>query len=348
MRDAVNKPNKLRKLISQMSKLNNVSIGLYDIDMLYVVILVFAGLLPFTGLLPPSIVQSSAIVFMYIALAQAWNIIGGVSGYPDFATVAYFGLGAYTVGIGQARFGLSFLVCLMLAFLLMLSIGIIISPVMKGDRPFYFAFTTLLLFVVVENVLYLWDPVRGFTQGVSGWPVSAEFSTTDLYLIMLILMVSFSLFVMVFKQTKVGYGLLTIKESNDIARSLGVNIKRYRVIAMSLYCGFVGVTGAFYSTLVGWVSTDVVLGLETTLIPITIVMAAGLGKVRRVLIAGLLILFGREAINRVFPEYSTAVFGGFIVVLALLLAKDVGSGMFQRFTRPTVSTSGSDQGDTQI
>jgi ABC-type branched-subunit amino acid transport system permease subunit len=88
--------------------------------------------------------------------------------------------------------------------------------------------------------------------------------------------------------------------------------------------------------------------MDTTLIPITIVMAAGLGKVRRVLIAGLLILFGREAINRVFPEYSTAVFGGFIVVLALLLAKDVGSGMFQRFTRPTVSTSGSDQGDTQI
>ena len=40
---------------------------------------------------------------MYVVLAQSWNFIGGLAGYPSFATAAFFGLGAYVSAVLQSR-----------------------------------------------------------------------------------------------------------------------------------------------------------------------------------------------------------------------------------------------------
>ena len=47
------------------------------------------------------LLRLATIVCMYAALAQSWNFIGGMTGYPSFATAAFFGLGAYTSGVLQ-------------------------------------------------------------------------------------------------------------------------------------------------------------------------------------------------------------------------------------------------------
>ena len=45
------------------------------------------------------LLRLTTIGFMYVALASSWNIVGGFTGYPSFATAAFFGIGAYASGI---------------------------------------------------------------------------------------------------------------------------------------------------------------------------------------------------------------------------------------------------------
>ena len=54
-------------------------------------------------------------VLMYVALAAAWNLIGGYTGYACFGQVGFFGLGAYTTAILMVHCGLSFWVALPVA-----------------------------------------------------------------------------------------------------------------------------------------------------------------------------------------------------------------------------------------
>src|ERR1700733_7516612 len=48
------------------------------------------------------LLRLTTIGFLYIALASSWNIVGGFTGYPSFATAAFFGVGAYASAILRA------------------------------------------------------------------------------------------------------------------------------------------------------------------------------------------------------------------------------------------------------
>src|SRR5918911_799450 len=70
-------------------------------------LLVLLGV-PFVG--SGYVVRFLTELFMLIVLAQAWNLVGGLSGYISFGHVVFFGLGAYTTGLLMERLGLPFAV----------------------------------------------------------------------------------------------------------------------------------------------------------------------------------------------------------------------------------------------
>src|SRR5216684_3030218 len=61
------------------------------------------------------------VACMYAILALSWNVVGGFAGYPSFATAAFFGFGAYTVGVllnNGVPLALSIPIALVASFLL--------------------------------------------------------------------------------------------------------------------------------------------------------------------------------------------------------------------------------------
>lgn len=314
-------------------KLERARITIYDyeIDLVPIIVLAFFMGLPIFNLLPSSLLTSFAVIFMITALALAWNIIEGFAGYPDFGLAAYFGAGAYILTIGLFRFDLpsqmvfgfpiSVYILIAVAFVLLSSIGILFAPLMKGRRPYYFAFSTLIVFEVIAQSFAIIPALQGYTPGSNGWPVGVTIDEQTAYFVMLFALFVITFFVSILKQSKIGYGFLTMKEDFSAARSLKIPVNRLRILAMGLYAGFVAVIGALYAMMIGWISPSVVFRIDYTILPIAIVFAGGPGNVRAVFLAALLVLFVREGIQTTIPDWSIALFGVFIIVLSLVVAR---------------------------
>ena len=104
--------------------------------------LVLGGLVVLV-LLPQYFLLSSeqrtlAGVFMFVALAQGWNLIGGFAGYPSFGNVVFFGLGGYTTAVLMAKSGVPFWVALPISALVGVAFAVlVVRPAGLLGKPYY-------------------------------------------------------------------------------------------------------------------------------------------------------------------------------------------------------------------
>jgi branched-chain amino acid transport system permease protein len=136
--------------------------------------LALAGL-AILALLPQYFLASSeqrtvAGVFMFVALAQGWNLIGGFAGYPSFGNVVFFGLGGYTTAILMAKSGVAFWLALPAAAVVGLLFAVLVGLPVLRLRGHYFAIATL---GVAEGTREVVVNVDGLTGGNSGITVPA-------------------------------------------------------------------------------------------------------------------------------------------------------------------------------
>ncbi|HKC19948.1 MAG TPA: branched-chain amino acid ABC transporter permease, partial [Candidatus Dormibacteraeota bacterium] len=109
-------------------------------------LLVIAGVAAMLGvqqLIEPGTQRLLTTVFMFVALAQAWNIIGGYTGYASFGQVAFFGLGAYIVAVLMNNYHASFWISLPIAIAGGVLFAILIGIPLLRLRGHYFAIATL-------------------------------------------------------------------------------------------------------------------------------------------------------------------------------------------------------------
>src|SRR5262249_61770056 len=97
----------------------------------------------------PQLVDRSQIrilttVAMFVVMASAWNLVGGLTGYSSFGNVAFFGLGAYTcaVAVDAHRLHLPMAVAIALAPLVPAAFAALVGlPLLRLRGP-YFAIAT--------------------------------------------------------------------------------------------------------------------------------------------------------------------------------------------------------------
>src|SRR5262249_20270562 len=110
------------------------------------------------------LLRLATITCMYAVLAQSWNFIGGLAGYPSFATAAFFGLGAYVSAILQVH-GLQSVAAWGCAGLIAMLFAAFIGGAILHLRGHYFALATL---VVAEMLREIVNTTPHFTGGGMG------------------------------------------------------------------------------------------------------------------------------------------------------------------------------------
>ena len=187
------------------------------------------------------------MVFLYVVLAESWNIIGGFTGYLSFGHVAFFGLGAYTTGFLMNKLALSPIATILSSipggFIAALVAFLIGYPCLRLRGP-YFAVVTLCFAFVVHMVVQNID----LLGGVEGLWLAAMKQPIHVirgifYELMLALMVTVILFVRWMEGAKLGRGLVTIREDEEVAQTLGIHTPRMKVLAFALSAFFPGVAG---------------------------------------------------------------------------------------------------------
>lgn len=107
------------------------------------------------------------LVLLFAAMAQAWNIVGGLANQISLGHAAFFGLGAYTSTLLLMRYGLSPWLGMLAAMALAAVVGGLLSLPTMRLRGHYFALATLAFGEVMRAIANTWASVTGGPVGIS-------------------------------------------------------------------------------------------------------------------------------------------------------------------------------------
>lgn len=214
-------------------------------------------------------------VAMFVVMASAWNIIGGLTGYASFGNIAFFGLGAYTVAVLVANFHWPFALALVLAPAVAGVFAVIVGIPLLRLRGHYFAVATLGVGVAVGEVVNNLEPL-GASSGITLPIVRSD-------LIFYYLMVAAAILAVVttwvILRTRFGYGLLAIRENEEAAAVIGVNTTFYKVAAFCIAGALTGLAGGIFAQWYSYVDQGNVFTISDNVQMILMAVIGGTGTV---------------------------------------------------------------------
>src|ERR1700681_2614345 len=205
-------------------------------------IAVAVGLLAVVPLITSSnVVLNFLVVALLIALvAQGWNVLGGYGGQYSFGHAAFFGTGAYATAILQARYGVN----AWLGFVIGIAAGALVGAVIgalsfrSGLKGSYFALVTLA-FAEVLRILASVAPITGAGVGTLvkldlRWQAFQFQSRAPFYWIILAFVALSLIVVKLLEGSRFGAYLVAVRENEDAARAVGIDVVMVKLLAMTL------------------------------------------------------------------------------------------------------------------
>ena len=221
---------------------------------------VFGALLLFPFAFPAHWVVNLAIfTVMYAGLASSWNLLGGFSGYLSLGHAAFFGIGAYAIGILFTHTGVG-AGYRPLVVLPAVGVGVALASVPVGwvalrVRAAAFAIVTISLLFVVQQLAF---NLRGLTKGSQGLalpfpPFPAATYERPFYWAMLAVF-ALAVFACWFvRGSKLGLMLHTVRDDEDRARGVGVDVTTAKVIAFALSVGLTAMLGGIWGYYISFI-----------------------------------------------------------------------------------------------
>lgn len=223
--------------------------------------LILLGLLLAFLLVAPLLVSnyilSVLILVLYFAYTgQAWNVMMGFAGQLSLGHSLYVGLGAYTAAALYVHFGIGPWAGVWIAILVSMAAGLVIGflAFRFGIGGVYFALLTIAFaeFTRVGFDHFMWvNGSGGFFLPVAQYTMNDPFnlrgSPTMFYYILLAITVLAFLFCRWLLTGRIGYYWLAIREEPEAAQTLGINIFRYKMIAVAISAGMTALSGVFFA-----------------------------------------------------------------------------------------------------
>lgn len=202
-------------------------------------------------------ILSVLILVLYFAYTgQAWNVMMGFAGQLSLGHSLYVGLGAYTAAALYVHFGIGPWLGVWIAILVSMAAGLVIGflAFRFGIGGVYFALLTIAFaeFTRVGFDHFMWvNGSGGFFLPVAQYTVNDPFnlrgSPTMFYYILLAVTVLAFLFCRWLLTGRIGYYWLAIREEPEAAQTLGINIFRYKMIAVAISAGMTALSGVFFA-----------------------------------------------------------------------------------------------------
>jgi branched-chain amino acid transport system permease protein len=273
----------------------------------------------------PYILSIFITTFLAISSALAWSILGGLTGLISLGHAAFFGLGAYISTMLLNFYNVSPWISIILVFFIVGTIGtIILSPclILHGA---YFSLVTIAFGEAIRNLFLNWD-LAGKGQGLlldfgKGSFYLMRFSSKIPYFyIVLILMFSFYGILKMIDNSKLGYGLKTIREDEDTANAIGINPQKYKMIATFISCGLIAICGVIYANYVRYINPDIMMATKSIEFVLPAIIG-GLGSVTGPLIGGLLLIplseYLNAALGNIVSGLNLVVYSTIIIIVIL-------------------------------
>ncbi|UCG02578.1 MAG: branched-chain amino acid ABC transporter permease [Candidatus Heimdallarchaeota archaeon] len=221
-----------------------------------------------------------SLCLIWAIFAASWDFLAGYSGQVSFGHAAFWGFSAYVAYWVAAGFnviipiinldlGFNFELDPILALIFgglmsaLLACGLgIVSLRVKG---FYLALVTLVIPLIFYSLANTFRELTGGNYGLQSdvtrvvplppeGPLFRETLALNFYIFVLLMFFIIIGFMMLIAFSRIGLAFQSVREDEDAAESLGINIRNYKILAFTLSAFFAGIAGGLYAQWFNYVS----------------------------------------------------------------------------------------------
>ncbi len=245
-------------------------------------------------------------LFLFAILALALNVVVGYTGLLHLGVAAFFGIGAYTVGILTAPlnpFGMNFWLALVMATVVATLAGLLLGAPALRLRGDYLALVTLGFGEVVRFTIKNLPTITEGTKGISPLPapsfpgVAVDWNTDyrPFYYLALAALVLTFYFLYRLERSKLGRAWVAIREDELAASCMGLNTARLKLAAFAVTAGIAGFAGGIYAVKMTSTVGPEAYDFNKSIFVLCCLILGGLGSRSGVLL-GVFLLYGFDYI----------------------------------------------------
>ncbi len=295
------------------------------------------------ALLPVFVTAGTTLNFAIFTLiiclaAQGWNILGGYGGGYSFGHAAFFGTAAYLTAILQVRYGLNPYPGFALGVAASAAVGWVIGflSFRSGLRGSYFALVTLAfaeVFRVVANAADITGGAAGLLIKLDVRPGNFQFaSRATFYWVALGLVTAALVITRALERSRLGAQLVAVRENENAARALGVDVLSVKLSAITLSAAITGAAGALYAQYFLYLDANIAYGTWISVEALLAPIIGGAGTVFGPVLGGI-VLHGLSEFTKslvgTIPGVDLVIFGVLLILVVRFPPRDI-PGLLRR------------------
>ncbi len=283
--------------------------------------LIIAAILAFLAALWPLVVDIYWLgigvdVMMYVALATSWVLFSGPTHYISLATAAFFGIGGFLVGSGMSDYEASFWSMAALSACVGAVLAALIGLATLRLSGVYFVIFTLGLAEMIRN-LVSW--IQNNFLGSRGLYVFTDFTDKHLYWMLLGVAVAVYLLGWIISRSRLGFALRIIGGDETVARHVGIDTAKVKVILFTTTGFFAALVGAILAPRWSYIEPNQVFSPQLSFFVVIMALLGGAGRLWGPVVGVIPFLLIWNWVDTNFPNQSILVLGiAFLVIVYFL------------------------------
>lgn len=262
-----------------------------------------------------------ATAFIWAIAVYGFNVITGFCGQLNLAHGGFFAIGAYTVALLTSDAGWNFWPAFLAALFLTAFLGFLVGAVSLRLKEHYFAIFTLCVGFIIYLLLDKWEELTHGALGVRNIAAPDGFGlvnfreTMPLYYLVLFFLVFIIWFTSRIQKSLVGRTFVAIRNGDELAESLGINLMKTKILAFVISTTYAGLAGALYAGMIRFVGPEDGNVLHTFNM-IMYMLVGGIGTLFGPLVGTVGIVWITQSLQFL-EEYRMIIFGPLLVVLVI-------------------------------
>ena len=290
----------------------------FPVGVLFAAALLFAT--GTSGLLSSNTRRYLLQIFLYIALGEAWNLLSGFAGMTSLGQQLFVGFAGYSLAVMTGVFQRSLLLGLLTGAAVSALAALLLAPVLFRMRGMYFAIATWVAAEAMEKVFLNWKFVNqggGMTVRLNPYP-----GTALIYGLALAVCCFAMLSVFLLMRTKLGLGLLAMRDDPVASATIGVNLTRNRLIVYVLAAVLTALAGGVFFLNKGVIYPESGFSVSWTVSCVFICIIGGSGTMIGPVVGAVLYVLLREYLAH-YPGWSNIMLGTITLLVILFLPKGI-------------------------
>ncbi len=301
--------------------------------------LIAAIVMPF--ILPEAYLYILGLAYIFAIMVISWDLMVGYTGQVNLGHTTFVGLGAYVAALLQTplRAGIALHPALAIVSggIAAAAVGLSVGVITLRLRGYYFSLVTAILPLVFMQTVFIWRELFGGEEGFAIENTMLATTVEKYYFSMVILAASFIIMKKIV-DSRIGLRFMALRDSEELAESLGINTTRYKVLAFTLSSFFAGIAGAMIVNYRITVSPEL-YGVPLMLLIILSAVLGGLGTLYGPLTASIVIYLAKNWwLGQIIRSLSLPI-NDEIVLYALLIAVGIlmPEGLYHRVKVKAIS-----------